>query len=122
MRVHAPLGIGHHVDHQLVHAAGRRLLEMGYPVAFYEDYPYAERPGASEASASPTGAERWRVEAIPLGTEDVTAKVSALHYYRSQMFILFGGAETMPSRVWAFATSRSPQVCLAERIWWLEKV
>ncbi len=37
----APLGIGDHVDHQLVAEAARRLMERGTAVAFYEDRPYA---------------------------------------------------------------------------------
>jgi len=37
----APLGIGGHVDHQLVTEAARRLLDDGRAVAFYEDRPYA---------------------------------------------------------------------------------
>ena len=38
----APLGVGEHVDHQLVHWAARRLET---PVTFYEDSPYALMPG-----------------------------------------------------------------------------
>lgn len=114
--LYAPLGVGNHIDHQIVHAAARKLLKMGYQVAFYEDCPYAEKPGALE-SALVTG--NWRMEAIPLSEEDLAVKVSALGYYRSQMSVLFGGVEAMPNRVWAFAVSRSPQRCLEERIWWL---
>jgi hypothetical protein len=39
--VAAPLGIGDHVDHQLVTEAARLLMEAGTAVAFYEDRPYA---------------------------------------------------------------------------------
>jgi LmbE family N-acetylglucosaminyl deacetylase len=119
--VYAPLGVGQHVDHQIVHAAARLLLEMGYQVAFYEDFPYAEKAEALAPIVEAAGAKRWRVEAIPLRAEDLVAKTCALSYYRSQMSILFGGAEAMPNRVWAFAASRAPQVCLAERIWWPNK-
>jgi hypothetical protein len=49
------------------------------------------------------------------------AKVSALAYYRTQMAILFGGAEAMPSRLWACAAACSPQDCLAERIFWPQR-
>lgn len=37
----APLGLGDHVDHQLVREAARRAMHAGTPVAFYEDRPYA---------------------------------------------------------------------------------
>jgi hypothetical protein len=36
-----PLGIGGHVDHLIVAAAGRRLADAGRPIRFYEDRPYA---------------------------------------------------------------------------------
>jgi LmbE family N-acetylglucosaminyl deacetylase len=117
-QVYAPLGVGRHVDHQITHRAARQLLEMGYGVAFYEDYPYAERSGALESALVAAGADGWRSEAIPLDAADLTAKVSALSYYRSQLSVLFGGAEAMPGRIWSFATTRSPELCLAERIWW----
>lgn len=116
-RLYAPLGVGQHVDHQLVHTAARRLLQMGYRVSFYEDYPYAERRGASESALVAAGGAGWSLEAIALSSEDVAAKVSALGYYRSQMFILFGGAEAMPNRIWRFAATRTPEERLAERAW-----
>lgn len=116
MVVYAPLGAGHHIDHQLTHIAARQLLDRGYRLAFYEDLPYAEQPEALEAALA--AAEGWRAESIPLNAADVTAKVSALSYYRTQMPVLFGGAEAMPSRVWSFAASRSSESGLVEQVWW----
>jgi LmbE family N-acetylglucosaminyl deacetylase len=116
--VYAPLGVGRHVDHQIVHTAARRLLTLGYQMAFYEDYPYAESPGATDAAVVAVGAEPWRMEAIPLSPEDLAAKVSAIDYYRTQLSSLFDGAQAMPNRVWTFAASRSPRLPLAERLWW----
>jgi len=116
--VYAPLGVGRHVDHEITHHAARQLLEMGYQAALYEDYPYVQRSGALESALVAARADGWRSETIPLDAADLTAKVSALSYYRSQLSVLFGGAEAMPAQVWSFATTRSPQLCLAERIWW----
>ncbi len=116
--VYAPLGVGHHVDHQLVHAAARKLWTRGYRMAFYEDYPYAMEPGATEHAVAAADAEEWQVDTIPLAPADLVAKVSALNYYRSQMGVLFGGIEEMPNRVWTFAASCSPGTGLAERLWW----
>lgn len=118
--VYAPLGVGNHVDHQIVHTLAHRLAERGYRVALYEDYPYAERSDAVESILVAAGDAQWRADAIPLGVVNLTAKVRALAYYRTQLGVLFGGAEAMPGRVWAFAASRSPGRGLAERIWWLE--
>jgi LmbE family N-acetylglucosaminyl deacetylase len=116
--IYAPLGVGCHVDHQLVHAAARKLLQAGFRVVFYEDYPYAERSGATTSALSAADAESWRLQTISLDPADLSAKVSALGYYRSQLAVLFGGAEAMPSRVWTFAATRSPDTALAEPIWW----
>jgi LmbE family N-acetylglucosaminyl deacetylase len=115
--IYAPLGVGHHVDHQIVHAAARMLMARGYRLAFYEDYPYAQTPGATVQAVAVAGAEEWQVDIVALSPGDLAAKVSALSYYRSQMYVLFGGIEKMPNRVWAFAASRSPGTALAERLW-----
>jgi LmbE family N-acetylglucosaminyl deacetylase len=116
--IYAPLGVGQHVDHQIIHRAARQLLKAGYRVAFYDDYPYAEQPGATESAVVVAGSESWPAQDISLDPADLSAKVSALAYYRSQMSVLFGGMDSMPNRVWSFAASRSPGRGLAERIWW----
>jgi LmbE family N-acetylglucosaminyl deacetylase len=116
--VYAPLGVGQHVDHQLVHLAARKLQARGYRMAFYEDYPYAIEPGATDLAVAVAGAEAWQVDTVALAPENLGAKVSALSYYRSQMYVLFGGIEAMPNRVWAFAASCAPGTGLAERLWW----
>ena len=40
---YAPLGIGRHVDHQIVCSAADRLTQMGAKVNLYEDFPYVIR-------------------------------------------------------------------------------
>jgi LmbE family N-acetylglucosaminyl deacetylase len=114
----APLAAGRHVDHQVVHLAAQQLLARGYRLGFYEDYPYAEAPGAVEEALAASPLRGWQKRVVPLEAVDVAAKVAALAYYRSQMWILFGGAEAMPSRVWAFAAGRCPEAPLAECTWW----
>ena len=115
--IYAPLGVGRHVDHQIVHTASRWLQEQGCHLAYYEDYPYAERPGALESALAAATAQTWRTESIPLNAEDLAAKIAAIGCYETQLSILFGGAEAMPGRVLDFAASSSPQQGLAERIW-----
>jgi LmbE family N-acetylglucosaminyl deacetylase len=117
-QIYAPLAVGAHVDHQIVHAAARALLDRGYPVAFYEDYPYARTEGATALALQAAGARAWHMEAQPLEVVDLEAKVSALGYYRSQLPMLFGSGESMISQVWAFSASRRPAAGLAERTWW----
>ncbi len=48
-RLYAPIGIGNHVDHQTVFRAGADLASRGWDVWFYEDIPYALKPGALES-------------------------------------------------------------------------
>jgi LmbE family N-acetylglucosaminyl deacetylase len=116
--LYAPLAAGRHVDHQVVHLAAHCLRAMGYRLTFYEDYPYAEAPEAVEKALEESPLEGWQRRVIALEAVDVAAKVAALGYYRSQMWILFGGAEAMPSRVWAFAAGRCPGAAsLAECTW-----
>jgi len=115
--IYAPLAVGRHVDHQIVHSAAQQLVTRGCRIAFYEDYPYAGQPGAAEAALAAAGAGDWRPEVIRLDPADVAAKVCAVDYYRSQLGTLFLGTEAMPSQVWGFAASRSPEAGLAERIW-----
>jgi LmbE family N-acetylglucosaminyl deacetylase len=43
--IYAPLAVGRHVDHQIV----RRAVEGLEGMTYYEDYPYAGKPGALEA-------------------------------------------------------------------------
>ena len=79
-----------------------------------EDYDGPDDDGDGRGD----GNENWRLEVIPLAPADVAAKVKAVDYYRSQLDTLFHGTEAMPSQVWGFAASRSPEAGLAERIWW----
>ncbi len=116
--IYAPLAVGRHVDHQIVHSAACRLLARGRRVAFYEDYPYAGQPGALDAGLQAAGASGWRDQLIGLQPPDVAAWVTAIGYYRSQLGVLFRGADAMPNAVWAFAGSRSPEQGLATRLWW----
>jgi LmbE family N-acetylglucosaminyl deacetylase len=115
--LHAPLAVGCHVDHQLVHRAARLLLGKGHDVAFYEDYPYAETPGATTAALIAADAEDWPLEAVTLSAEDLRAKVAALAYYHSQLAMLFGEPGLLPDRVWSFAVDCAPETGLAERFW-----
>ena len=46
---YAPLGVGRHVDHQIVSSAIDRLIQRGASVKLYEDFPYVLTQGALEA-------------------------------------------------------------------------
>jgi len=118
-RVYLPLGVGGHVDHQLVRAVGAALLAeprawvMPGPdwagiVTFYEDFPYAwwsnfgrledlgdgflaELP--ADVSLSPEYADI---------SDQVETKIRGISLYESQLDGLFGGVGPMAEAVRAF--------------------
>jgi LmbE family N-acetylglucosaminyl deacetylase len=124
VRVFAPLGVGHHVDHQLTFWAARRLGPR-FGTLFYEDYPYASRPGALEARLAEIG-----LPAQPLVTpvsDLIGVKIAAIARYKSQLGVLFGSDAAMPSAVRAYfesvaEASSAPQGEYAERVWRLPYV
>jgi LmbE family N-acetylglucosaminyl deacetylase len=78
---YAPLGVGHHVDHQLTHQAAREAA--GAPLALYEDFPYVARPGELERRVGELGgALSPRVAAVDGALAD---KLAAIGAYTSQM-------------------------------------
>ena len=92
-----PLGIGHHVDHQL---ARRAAESSGGVFAYFEDYPYAAREPGTTAEA----AGRALVpEIIPLTEADLIVKVRAIAAYTSQISTFWGSLSEMEAAVRAFA-------------------
>jgi LmbE family N-acetylglucosaminyl deacetylase len=88
--IYVPLGIGNHVDHQHVLAAGRLLARQGYNVFAYEDFPYAGDPawrariddlGRAAAAAPP--------EVRPLTDQQLARRVNAVLCYASQHAVIF---------------------------------
>jgi LmbE family N-acetylglucosaminyl deacetylase len=56
-QLYAPLTIGHHVDHLLTRAAAEATATPA--LVYYEDYPYAQKPGAIEQVLA-AGSARWQ--------------------------------------------------------------
>jgi LmbE family N-acetylglucosaminyl deacetylase len=113
---YAPLGVGNHVDHQLAHAAGRRLRESGAEVLFYEEYPYAQHPGQVDRAREARGALAWTPRLFPLTEEQLAAKVESVRAYRSQLQNLFGTEAYMEDLVRFYATQVGGSRP-AERVW-----
>lgn len=93
--LYAPLGVGHHVDHQLAHAAAWQLRGRGYRVLFYQDYPYADPafanryPHTLEVTLAKRQAVNLQPRLYPLAEADLAAKIAAIRCYGSQLPILF---------------------------------
>ena len=112
----APLAVGHHVDHELTHAAARLLRHRGHEVVFYEDYPYAQRPGLLEKAREAHAAQHWSARLVALTAADLAAKITALKAYRSQVPGLFGREEYMADLV-TFYAEQVGGGKPAERVW-----
>ena len=91
--IYAPLGVGHHVDHQLVCSAADRLVQQKINVKFYEDIPYVTYPGALEERQRELGI-KMEPELVEIGAQ-VPQKLEAISKYRSQVPQLFRNEETM---------------------------
>jgi LmbE family N-acetylglucosaminyl deacetylase len=125
--IYAPLTVGHHVDHQLTHKAAWQLIEQGYSVVFYEDYPYADphypfthhgagnKYNLTAALAAPRPAQ-LSPQLRLISEENLQAKVESIRAYRSQLSVLFGGEKAMEKYVREY-TSVVGEGNLAERIW-----
>lgn len=113
---YAPLGVGRHVDHQLVASAADRLVQRKANVNFYEDFPYVLQQGALEARLQEMGGtlEPAYVEV----SEMLPAREQACELYTSQAAINFGSAQNMRRDIYNYTHGIRPvqTVCL-ERYW-----
>jgi LmbE family N-acetylglucosaminyl deacetylase len=115
-KVYLPLGIGNHVDHQLLRDVGLALLgearrwvmpgpEYADSVTFYEDFPYAWWSDFGQLSDLRDGALLGLPEDISVTAEyaDVTdqleRKITGISIYESQLDVLFGGRRDMADLV-----------------------
>jgi LmbE family N-acetylglucosaminyl deacetylase len=95
--LYAPLGIGHHVDHQLCCSAAYRLAQPGANVKFYEDFPYVATVGTLERRVRELGGvlEPELVEV----SGALRLKEEAIAAYTSQVPQLFGSVPKMERAV-----------------------
>ena len=115
--IYAPLAVGNHVDHQLVRAALISLVSRSSMVAYYEDYPYVEVPGALTQTLECLRPQQWKLEVREVDDYCLKAKVEAIAEYQSQMATLFGSGQLMTQRVQDYMRAVSPENGLAERYW-----
>lgn len=87
--LHAPLGVGGHVDHRAAYSAAAAFASSG-SVRFYEDFPYVSSTGALEARLEALGgAGGFAPEVIPIDAV-LERKLDAIARYESQVRMLFG--------------------------------
>lgn len=113
--LHAPLGVGGHVDHRICHAAAGASPGWSL-VSYYEDFPYvAARPDALQRRLAELPL-RLAPTLRPAGPH-LEARVRAIAAYRSQLPMLFGGDEGMVRAVVGWAQQVGGGEGFAEREW-----
>lgn len=83
----APLGVGGHADHLIVREVATRL---GYPVLFWEDFPYnIDKDAANKFFAESAGLHNF----FSLNIKGFAQKRKAIKFYRSQIQMHFPNGE-----------------------------
>lgn len=110
----APMAIGRHIDHIVVRNAALELLAEGFPVAFYEDLPYAADSSLveiDEYAACLANLAGQELSLCPIETGIfIEEKVALISCYRSQM------ESRTESRVRSHA-GRCSSNSVVERVW-----
>lgn len=84
-----PLGIGSHVDHQLVFEAGRCLASQGVKVYAYEDCPYAiHTPEGQRTRLAALDGKVGEPVLVPIA-ETLEQRLEAIACYESQVPVIF---------------------------------
>jgi LmbE family N-acetylglucosaminyl deacetylase len=113
----APLGIGRHIDHQILCSAADRLVQHGAKVYFYEEIPYVQRiKGALDARLQELGgAFEYNLVEV---SELIPMKLEAADMYKSQIVPNFGNREAMHKAIDGYAQSIRPvETIRLERYW-----
>jgi LmbE family N-acetylglucosaminyl deacetylase len=136
-KVYIPLGVGGHVDHQLLRDVGIRMLQDGRRwvmpgpeyagiITFYEDFPYAwwnEFRGLGDLGSNPFAALPGDVSVRPEFadiTDQLERKIMGINLYTSQIERLFDDTRAMAdaTRAYGRAIAELGEVDgAAERYW-----
>ncbi|HEY1011281.1 MAG TPA: PIG-L family deacetylase [Herpetosiphonaceae bacterium] len=103
---HAPLAVGNHVDHQITYQIASNAAALQRSLRFYEDLPYAARPGAVDARLAVLGGT-WTREEIDIGAT-LEPKLAAVADYASQIKELFGDEAQMRAALAGHAAASAP--------------
>lgn len=113
---YVPLGVGQHVDHQIVASAADRLVQRGANVKFYEDFPYVLENDALENRLNQLGGtlEPAYVEM----SEMLPQRIGAAELYTSQAELNFGSRAKLRQTMQDYTYSIRPvHTVHLERYW-----
>lgn len=113
---YVPLGIGEHVDHQLVYRVGQILASCGWRVLAYEDFPYAILGDAAERRHALITGEVETPEVRSIATT-LTRRLDAIAAYRSQLPVIFRFTDDWRATIAASARAIGGGTVAAERFW-----
>ncbi len=102
--VHAPLGLGNHVDHQLVRDMGKAiaLWRPNISLYFYDDYPYSLK-GQHVIKAAANALEVDVARTLrPVDSAAIDAKIAAVGCYNSQLSTFWDTPNKMAREIRAF--------------------
>lgn len=116
-RVFVPLGIGSHVDHQLVFEAGRCLAAQGVEVYAYEDTPYAIHTPEGRAKRLAAVSDKVGEPMLVPIAETLERRLKAIAAYRSQVPVIFRFTTDFRAAVTEFACKVGGSLGPAERFW-----
>lgn len=99
----SPIGIGHHVDHQITAQVAVRLAAAGASLLFYEDFPYVADARIGRGDQDDPRAALARLQLTPakhfVVPVDVEGKMALLRHYATQVPALFGDDDGMRARI-----------------------
>lgn len=102
--IYAPLGVGHHVDHQIVRDwalhLNRSTLSPSFMLRFYEEYPYTrDQQAIQQALRLLRPLLALRPEVNLLTVQEMNAKAEAIACHRSQISTFWTSEAAMRSDV-----------------------
>ena len=105
--LYAPLGVGNHVDHQIVRDWAFKLRQT-YPtltLMLYEEFPYIRQ---TEQIAPTIRSVPFSLTPIayPLNEATIQAKIDAIATYRSQLDTFWADEQALADDVWDTLTQR----------------
>lgn len=117
-RVYLPLGVGHHVDHQIVRDWGMTQMRDApdkAAVRFYVEFPYSKADQSTEMALSAIDLPLEPADII-LSDAEISAKTQAIACYGSQISTFWAGSAAMERDVRRAFTD--PQTgAYVERFW-----
>ena len=100
-RVYLPLGVGHHVDHQIARSWAMtqvRDIPDRSALRFYAEFPYSNADQATESALKDFGLPLEPAD-VTLSEADIRAKISAIACYESQISTFWTGLDAMEADV-----------------------